>query len=404
MTESRRVPSSGAPGPLQEALAGGKLAASGHPALLQYSPGRPNAHANPSPPLPLISLPQKKALAVLLAILSGPLASRGATAAPADAATPASQLSVQQRDFMTWRFGMFIHFNLGTFADTDWAGGYEDPSLFNPTRLDCGQWADAAKAAGMTYLVLTVKHTEGIALYDSAVTDHDITMFRNFRGGKGDIVREFVNACRSRGLKVGFYYCFPGDYSDEAHRNAPPPNKPNLHGLPVEAAGDYVAFMKRQLAEMLQNYGPVDLLWVDQYENKYTKDRWPEVMAFIRSLQPRCVLLANNARNLSDSDVLSYEYPWKSEMPPRDNLLPAEVCDTIQTGARWFWREVRQPSDLQAAADVAARARECNGRNANYLLDVPPDRDGLISGPQLARLQEIGALLRSNGTTSRVTP
>jgi alpha-L-fucosidase len=105
-----------------------------------------------------------------------------------------------------------------------------------------------------------------------------------------------VDACRSRGLKVGLYYCFPGDYSDAAHKNASPPGKPNLHGLPPEAAGDFTGFMKKQLAELLTNYGPIDLLWIDQY--------------------------------------------------------------------------------------------------ANYLLNVPPDRDGLISGPHLQRLREIGALLR----------
>ena len=114
-------------------------------------------------------------------------------------ALPQAGLSPEQRDFMKWRFGMFIHFNLATFAGTDWAGGYEDPGLFNPTKLDCGQWADAAKAAGMTYLVLTVKHTEGIALYPSSVTTRDTRMFRNFRNGNGDVVRDFVDACRSRG-------------------------------------------------------------------------------------------------------------------------------------------------------------------------------------------------------------
>jgi alpha-L-fucosidase len=304
-------------------------------------------------------------------------------------------LSPQQADFMRWRFGMFIHFNLATFAGTDWAGGYEDPDLFNPAKLDCGQWADAAKGAGMTYLVLTVKHTEGIALYPSAVTPRDTRMFRKFRDGKADVVREFMAACRSRGLKVGLYYCFPGDYSDAAHKNAPPPGMPNLHGLPPEAAGDYVGFMKRQLAEMLANYGPIDLLWIDQYANKYTADRWPEMLAYLKSLQPHCIVLANNAHNLRESDVLSYEYPWKSDMPPADNRLPAEVCDTLQTGARWFWRESGNPADLWPAADIVARIRACNGRNANYLLDVPPDRDGLISGPQLQRLREVGALLKS---------
>jgi alpha-L-fucosidase len=337
-------------------------------------------------------------IAILTATLIAAPMATPTNAGEAGTAAPASvALTPEQRDFMTWRFGMFIHFNVGTFADLDWAGGYEDPALFRPAKLDCGQWADAAKEAGMTYLVLTVKHTEGIALYPSAVTTHDITLFKNFRGGKGDIVREFVDACRSRGLKVGLYYCFPGDYSDAAHKNAPPPGMPNLHGLPPEAAGDYAGFMKRQLAEMLGNYGPIDLLWIDQYDNKYTGKQWPEILAYIRSLQPRLIVVGNNAKSLRDSDALSYEYPWKSDMPPEGNALPAEVCDTIQTGARWFWREVRQPSDLVTAQNAVARARACNARNANYLLDVPPDRDGLISGPQLQRLREIGALMRSTG-------
>ena len=138
-------------------------------------------------------------------------------------------------------------------------------------------------------------------------------------------------------------------------------------------------------------------MWIDQYANKYTGSRWPEIQAFIRSVDPRCVLLANNAHNLRDSDVLSYEYPWSGQLPPVGNTLPAEVCDTIQTGQRWFWTEARRPSDLQPAAQIVRTLRMCGQRNANYLLDVPPDRDGLISGPQLERLREVGALVRSGG-------
>jgi alpha-L-fucosidase len=305
-------------------------------------------------------------------------------------------LSPAQRSFMTWRFGMFVHFNLATAVDNDWAGGYEDASRFNPSKLDCGQWADEAKAAGMTYMVLTVKHTEGISLYPSSVTTRDTRLFPKFRGGKADVVADFVGACRSRGLKVGLYYCFPGDYSDEAHHNAPPPGKPNLHGLPPEAAGDYVGFMKRQLTELLTRYGPVDLLWIDQYANPYTAASWPEFLDLVHGLQPGCLVLANNARSLRDSDVLSYEFPWKGDLPLGGNTLPAEVCDTIQTRARWFWRDSPNPGDLRPAAEILSRLRECNSRNANYLLDVPPDPEGLISGPQLRRLREVGALVRSS--------
>jgi alpha-L-fucosidase len=320
------------------------------------------------------------------ALAAMPLA---APAAEAPALTP------EQRDFMSWRFGMFVHFNLGTFADLDWAGGYEDPELFRPARLDPGQWADAAREAGMTYMVLTAKHTEGIALYDSAFTAHDATLFRRFRGGRGDVVREFVDACRKRGLRAGLYYCFPGDYADDAHHNAPPAGKPNLHGLPPEAIGDYAGFMKKQLAEILTRYGPIDLLWVDQYANKYTAAQWPEMRSHLKALQPGLLVLANNSHDLRETDVLSYEFPWAGALPAADNASPAEVCDTIQTGQRWFWKAVAKADDLQPAAAMAERLRVCNARRANYLLNVPPDKDGLVSGAHLQRLREVGALARA---------
>jgi alpha-L-fucosidase len=167
-----------------------------------------------------------------------------------------------------------------------------------------------------------------------------------------------------------------------------------LHGLPPEAIGDYVGFMKKQLAEMLTRYGPIDLLWIDGYDNKYTGARWPEMFAYLKSLQPHCLVLGNNARDLRDSDVVGCEFPWRQTVPTNELKLPEEVCDTIQTGQRWFWRAVNQPSDLQTAATVVERLKLCNARHANYLLNVPPDRDGLISGAHWQRLREIGDLQR----------
>lgn len=104
-----------------------------------------------------------------------------------------------RENFLGWGFGMFIHFNMATFNERDWANGHEDPATFAPDRLDCSQWADAAAAAGMKYAVLTVKHTGGWYLWDSKHTDsHDTTAYKNIRNGKGDIVREFVDAFRAR--------------------------------------------------------------------------------------------------------------------------------------------------------------------------------------------------------------
>jgi len=280
---------------------------------------------------------------------------------------------------------------LATYVNREWANGYEDPALFRPDKLDCRQWADVARAASMKYGVLTVKHTGGWCLWDSDHTTHDIARFANYKNGRGDIVREFVDAFRARGLKVGFYYCFPGDFSNPRHGNAVPDGKPDLHGLPPEAAGDYVGFIKKQLTELLTEYGPVDLLWIDQYRNKYTRSRWQEVRAHVRSLQPKCLVIGNNAHSLSETDIYSCEFPWAPQgMPPKGNTIPAEVCDKISK--TWFWNTTDGPKHLKDTRDIIKMLKLCNGRNANYLLNVPPDRHGLISGIHLQRMQALVAL------------
>jgi alpha-L-fucosidase len=305
---------------------------------------------------------------------------------------PKIDRTVLQKDFLKLRFGLFLHFNMATYINREWANGYEDPTLFKPAKLDCRQWAEVAYAAGMRYGVLTVKHTGGWCLWDSDCTTHDITRFVNYKNGKGDIVREFVEAFRARGLKVGFYYCFPGDFSNTRFGSAVPEGKPDLHGLPPEAAGDYVGFIKKQLAELLTRYGPIDLLWIDQYSNKYTRSRWQEVRAHIKSLQPRCLVIANNAHNLHDSDVYSCEFPWDPKgLPPEGNTIPAEVCDNISGG--WFWNSADTPERTKSARQILDMLKLCNGRNANYLLNVPPDRNGLISGIHLERMKELATLV-----------
>lgn len=301
----------------------------------------------------------------------------------------AAYLKEIQEEFLKWRFGMFLHFNMATFADSEWATGHEDPLLFKPSKLDCGQWADAAKAAGMEYAVLTVKHTEGYALWDSGCTTRDMAAFKNYRNGQGNILREFLKAFRSWGLKVGVYYCFPGDYS----KGRLAEGQADLHGLPPEAADDHVAFIKKQLAELLVNHGDIDLIWCDQYSNRYTKARWPEIKAYIKSLQPRCIVLGNNARDLADSDILSYEFPWKPILPPEGNTAPSEVCDTIQKTGQWFWHPNIGADKLQSAEDIVKMLKLCNSRRANYLLNVPPNRDGLIPEAYVERLREVGRLV-----------
>ena len=334
--------------------------------------------------------------AVLLGFVTAGLGQDADKPAPtADAAKARTQTQAQ---FLKWKFGLFLHFNLATFNGQEWANGYEDPLTFAPTNLDCGQWADAAKAAGMKYAVLTVKHTEGYPLWDSAVTTPDSTAVKNFKQGQGDIVREFVDAFRARGLKVGFYYCAPGNY-DNRFGNTLPTNQPSLHGMPPEAQGDYAAFMRQQFTELLTRYGPVDLIWCDQYKVKLKAKEWADLKALIHQLQPNCLVIANNSHKLSETDIYSYEYPiYKNEKgyPPVTNTIPTEVCDTIVDCGNWFW----QPgvdAHLRSAEEIVGVLKKCNDRQANYLLDVGPDRSGRIDAAAVKRLQEIGDLRRAQG-------
>jgi len=337
----------------------------------------------------------KNAKAIIVAVIASiqvmATTASAQQAQPVASNAPAQTIEKLREEFLNWKFGMFIHFNLGTFVDAEWAGGYETPAAFAPSKLDCRQWADAAKAAGMKYAVLTVKHTEGYPLWDSAHTTHDVTAFKNFKGGKGDIVREFVDAFRSRGIKIGFYYCAPGDF-DNRFGNKLPEGKPSLHGMPPEAAGDFQGFMKKQFTELLTNYGPIDLIWCDQYQVKLKKPQWHDIKAHIRKLQPTCLVIANNSHKFDETDIHSYEYPiYKNEKgyPAPGNTIPAEVCDTLVNNGCWFWHP-GVDAHMRSAEDIVKVLRMCNERRANYLVDVGPDRNGLIPEAFVKRLKEIG--------------
>ena len=325
-------------------------------------------------------------------------------ALPALAEEPVSAKKLQE-DFLAWQFGMFIHFNVATFNERQWATGCEDPATFAPASLDCNQWMDAAAAAGMKYAVLTVKHTGGWCLWDSKHTDHDITAFKNYKNGQGDIVREFVDACRKHGIKVGLYYCLPGDF---ARRHLPKGQEDKLHGLPPEARGRYTEFIKLQLGELLTGYGPIDLMWFDQYKNRYTGGDWQEIKKHIKSLQPNCIVIANNSNDFAETDIHGYEYPWRrvrqpdKALPPEDNQCAAEVCDTI--GGGWFWTTQGGKAKLKTARQVVDMLKLCNSRRANYLLNVGPDKSGLIPADTVLRLREIGKLCGETSTRPAEPP
>ena len=307
-----------------------------------------------------------------------------------------SILRMKQVEFSKWKYGMFLHFNMATYIDKEWATGYEDPLSFKPFRLNCNQWIKVIKDAGMNYAVLTVKHTGGWCLWDSKYTTHDITAFKNYKNGKGDIVKEFVEACRNKNIKVGLYYCLPGDYS-HSFGNSLAPGQKDLHGMPPEAEGDYERFIEKQVTELLTDYGPIDLIWFDQYSNKYTGKYWRQLKALVNKLQPDCIVLANNADNYLDSDIIGYEYPYRKQVnpatavPPNGNKNVSELCDCIDANGIWFWHTGK--ITLQSSEQIADMLKLCNSRSTNLLLDVPPDRDGVIEDCYIKRLMEVKKII-----------
>lgn len=315
-----------------------------------------------------------------------------------------AQLQAKQKEFLSWKFGMFLHFNVGTFCNREWATGYEDPLIFNPKHLDCNQWAREAKRAGMRYMVLTTKHTGGWCLWDSKYTTHDITAFKNYQHGKGDIVRDFVNACRKYKLKVGLYYCLPSIYYSKLYGNLEDEKRgwkitkdqENIYGLPIEAKGDYEGFIEKQVTELLTRYGKIDYFFFDQYSNPFTAKQWLQLKSLVFRLQPNCVVVANNSHNYAETDIYGYEFPWLTQShqqasPLQGNKNASEVCDCISGAGLWFWNNERDMK-LRKPEDIVKALRTCNSNNANYLLDVPPSSDGRIDGEVLKTLRAVAKL------------
>jgi len=331
----------------------------------------------------------KRLAALLCAALVAGCAIGQKDGAAVSAGKPAEKgrdLSKLQKEFLSWKFGMFMHFNMSTFVPGGWSSGKEDPKKFNPVNLDMGQWADAAKSAHMKYAVLTVKHTGGWCLWPSECATRSVKLFTNYKNGKGDLVKEFCEAFRKRGLKVGFYYCFPlcgkvwADYGT----------------LPVEGyetgKADAKEFVKKQFTELLSNYGKIDLIWIDQsdtHNGGLKWEDWEEIKKHIHSLQPGCVVIANNQHSFNRTDIAGYEYPYSLELPPPGNKIPSEVCDKLQNG--WFSNPNGVAIPVRDVDYIVNKMLlPLNDNNSNYLLNCGPDHRGLMPESVVAILKKVG--------------
>ncbi|MEH6305517.1 alpha-L-fucosidase [Olivibacter sp. CPCC 100613] len=291
-------------------------------------------------------------------------------------------LRKSQLDFVNLGFGMFIHYGMPTFMDQDWSDPNAPLSLFNSPKLDADQWAEAAKSAHMTYGCLTTKHHSGFPIWDTHTTTYNVM---NTPLGR-DVVKEFTDAFRKKGLKVMLYYSIL-----DTHQEIRPHSITRKH----------IQMIKDQLTELLSNYGEISALVIDGWDAPWSRISYDEVpfddiYYHIKSLQPNCLVMdLNSAKYPGDalfySDIKSYEQGAGQFISKENNKLPAMACLPLQQN--WFWKKSFPETPVK---DVHKLVNEFiipyNNAYCNFMLNVAPNADGLMDPNAIAALKEIGTL------------
>jgi alpha-L-fucosidase len=300
--------------------------------------------------------------------------------------TPGGVKSVEElkKDFLKLKFGMFIHFNMATYKGVEWVQGYHSAADFDPglETIDTDAWADAAKAAGMTYGVLTAKHVAGFCLWDSKYTTYDV--MHPDCPYKKDLVAQFIESFKSRGLKVGLYYCWrhPGFGDPNKYKVLPPECDPATHSLEEQ-----IEFQKKQIVELLEKYPDVFYIWNDALDPGILPA--DEILPVIRSVRPN-ILGSSNWWSWSRKGQPFLDIGIKELRHfPENNTAPGETCWKLERG--WFWKEGTGSGNAQGQI---ANMAKVHARNSNYLLNVGPDRQGRIIPSSVKTLAEISFIER----------
>ncbi len=317
------------------------------------------------------------------------------------------QLKWQQKELAA-----FIHFGLNTFTGKEHGDGTEDPKLFQPTSFNPRQWARVLKETGFRMIILTAKHHDGFCLWPTRTTDYSVKS-SPWRKGQGDVVLEVAKACREEGLDFGIYIS-PWDRREKSYGTA-----------------RYNEFFRSQLKELLTNYGPISEVWFDGYCGEGPGGRkqdydWNSYYQLIRKLQPEAVvaIMGPDVRWVGNESGLARESEWsvlplnisadslnalkagKSSMEKifqpanfmgedlgsrevigRARALfwyPAEVDVSIRPG--WFYHQ-EQDRQVKSSRELFEIYLKSVGRNSVLLLNIPPDRRGLVSDSDVLALR-----------------
>ena len=308
---------------------------------------------------------------------------------------PYGQLpSAAQVDWQKLEYYMFVHFGPNTFTDMEWGHGTEDPKVFNPTQLDCRQWAATAKAAGMKGIIITAKHHDGFCLWPSKYSTHTVHESA-WKNGNGDLLRELSDACKEYELKFGVYLS-PWD------RNHP-----------TYGTEEYNKIFADMLVEVLGNYGTVFEQWFDGANGEGPNGKkqvydWNLFHKTVYSLQPQAVIFSDvgpGCRWIGNEIGEAGKTNWSTlnidgfapgaDAPETyilnkgdmngEKWIPGEADVSIRPG--WFY-SASTDDKVKSLRKLLDIYHASVGRNANLLLNVPPDRRGLIHLADSVRLVE----------------
>jgi len=333
---------------------------------------------------------------------------------------------VQQQDFvetkeqkdrrMKWwreaRFGLFIHWGLYAVPAGEWKGEtnhaewilttaqipveqYEQFAFqFNPTAFSAAQWVKYAKDAGMKYIVITSKHHDGFCLFDSKYTDYDVIDATPF---KRDVLKELAEECRRQGLKMCFYHSI----MDWHHPDYLPRRSWEARSSEGADFETYVDYMKKQIAELLTNYGELGVLWFDgEWEYTWEEERGRDLYAHVRSFQPG--IIVNNRVGKGRAGMAGTYDPETSvgdfgtpeqEIPTTGLDYDWETCMTMND----HWGFNKNDNNWKSEEDLIRKLVDIASKGGNFLLNVGPTAEGLFPQPSVERLQSMGKWLSVNG-------
>ena len=327
----------------------------------------------------------------------------------------------QQLAWQQMELTAFLHFGINTFTGREWGDGTEDPALFNPSQLDAEQWVRTLKDAGFKMVLLTAKHHDGFCLWPTKTTTHSVAS-SSWKNGKGDVVKELRDACDKYGMKFGVYLS-PWDRNASCYGDSP----------------KYIQFFIQQLTELLTNYGEVHEVWFDGANGEGPNGKkqvydWDAFYKTIQKLQPKAVMaiMGDDVRWVGNEKGIGRETEWNAtvltpgiyarseennkrlgvfskaeDLGSRDILknatelfwYPSEVDVSIRPG--WFYHkeEDNKVKSLKHLADIYFQSV---GYNSVLLLNIPPDRRGLINEADVTRLKEFAEYRKQAFADDRV--